>query len=282
MRKLAAPVILLVLVSLGGCAEFLCAPNCRQQHQESSSLVAFLYPQGKLPPANNSIPQLRLPLRVGLTFLPTPSGAGPTAAQREQLLGRVREHFKGRQFVSEIVVIPDYYLNAQRGFEGLAAVQRMYSLDLMALVSYDQVTNSDVNNWSLGYLTIVGAYVLKGNRYDVSTLLDLAVVDPATRSLVLRAGGVDTREGTATAVGAERAERMASASGYDGAANEMITHFDQALAEFEAQVKAGKANVKVVNRDGASGGGGTFDILTLTCLLALAGLSSRLRGHSSG
>jgi rhombotail lipoprotein len=61
----------------------------------------------------------------------------------------------------------------------------------MALVSYDQVAHEDDNNWSLGYLTIVGAYVLKGTRHDVSTLVDLAVVDPATRSLVLRGGSLD-------------------------------------------------------------------------------------------
>jgi rhombotail lipoprotein len=36
-------------------------------------------------------------------------------------------------------------------------VQRLYSLDLTALVSYDQVTNADSINCSLGYLTIVGA-----------------------------------------------------------------------------------------------------------------------------
>ena len=62
--------------------------------------------------------------------------------------------------------------------------QRLYGVDLMALVSYDQVAHEDDNNWSLGYVTIVGAYFLKGTRHDISTLVDLAVVDPATHSLV--------------------------------------------------------------------------------------------------
>ncbi|MDE2347995.1 MAG: rhombotarget lipoprotein [Gammaproteobacteria bacterium] len=283
MRKVVITVLVSALAALAGCADLLCAPNCHAKHQESSSLVAFLYPGASLPPVTNSIPQLHLPLRVGLSFLPTPGGRGPTAAQRQQLLERVRDHFKDLHFVSQIVVIPDYYLAAQHGFEGLAAVQRLYSLDLIALVSYDQVTNTDSNKWSLGYLTIVGAYVLKGNRYDVSTLVDLAVVDPVTRSLVLRAGGVDTRDGTATAVGAARAERAASASGYDAAANQMITHFDAALADFEAQVKAGRANVRVVNRrdagnGGGGSGGGALDWLTVSTLLAIL----MLRGTSPG
>ncbi len=65
-----------------------------------------------------------------------------------------------------------------RGTEG---VQRLYNVDLMALVSYDQVTYTDDNKWSLGYLTIVVSCgeVLGSNEIDMTTLVDLAVVDPA-------------------------------------------------------------------------------------------------------
>ncbi len=186
---------------LAGC-EVLCGPGCGapREHHSSSSLVEFLYPSGALPPVENSIPELHVPLRVGLAFLPSANGAGPDAALKEQLLERVRQHFSDRQFVSDIVIIPDYYLGTQRGYPGLAALQRLYALDVVALVSYDQVTHTQENNWSLGYLTIVGAYVLKGDRYDVSTLVDLAVVDPATRAQDQRAGGVDTRHGTSTLI----------------------------------------------------------------------------------
>ncbi len=156
-------------------------------------------------------------------------------------------------------------------------MQRLYSLDLMALVSYDQVTNTDANNWSLGYLTIVGAYVLKGNRYDLSTLLDLAVVDPVTSSLVLRAGGVATRAGTATLVNAPQAERAASTAGYDAAADQMIAHFNTALTDFEAQVTAGRANVQVVHTGGGGGGKGAFGWWEL-CGLLLFGLWNRMSG----
>src|SRR5688572_32639939 len=114
----------------------------RQSHN-SSSLVEFLYPHGRIPPAENQIPELRVPLRVGLAFLPTQHGAGPTAAQREELLESIRQRFADRKFVTEIVTIPDYYLRSARGFEGLRGVQRLYSIDVMALVSYDQVAHTD-------------------------------------------------------------------------------------------------------------------------------------------
>jgi hypothetical protein len=51
----------------------------RQSHN-SSSLVEFLYPGGRVPPAQNQIPELRVPLRVRLAFLPSQNGAGPGAS----------------------------------------------------------------------------------------------------------------------------------------------------------------------------------------------------------
>src|SRR5215472_11808284 len=260
MRALRVLFVAIAAASLAGCAELgapFCAPYCEASRHSSSSLVEFLYPNGQVPPADNSIPELHVPLRVGLAFLPGRGGVGPEAALREQLLERIRRHFSDRKFVSEIVIIPDYYLAQARGFAGLEAVQRLYSIDLMALVSYDQVMHEDENNWSLGYLTIVGAYVLKGNRYDISTLVDLAVIDPATRSLVLRAGGIDTRHGNTTLIDQPREAREAGNSGFSAASDQMIGRFDAALGAFEAEVRAGRANVRVVHK-GDSGGGGAF------------------------
>ena len=131
------------------------------------------------------------------------------------MLERIRQRFADRKFVTEIVTIPDYYLRNSRGFEGLQGVQRLYSIDIMALVSYDQVEHMDENEWSLGYLTIVGAYVLKGSHHDVATLVDLAVVDPVTQSLILRAGGTDSRNRNSTLVDQPRDARESSAASFD-------------------------------------------------------------------
>jgi rhombotail lipoprotein len=256
--------------ALVGCEAFY--PGNRTTHQSSSSLVSFLYPNGAEPPHENSIPQLHVPLRVGLAMLPAksgPAGLAPDAALRQQLLERVRAHFSDRKFVSEITIIPDYYLDAGKGFAGLEALQRLYDLDVVALVSYDQVMHQDENNWSLGYITIVGAYVLKGNRYEISTLVDLAVVDPVTHSLILRAGGVDTGHGNTTLIELSADARASAAAGFQGASGQMIQHLDASLADFEQQVRSGRARVAVVHK---SGGGGAF---TWPWLLALAPLVLR-------
>jgi rhombotail lipoprotein len=264
----------LAALMLSGCTAMTALLGGREaprQSHNSSSLVEFLYPDGHVPPAENQIPELKVPLRVGLAFLPTQNGAGPTAAQRDELLERIRQRFADRKFVTEIVTIPDYYLRNSRGFDGLQGVQRLYTVDVMALVSYDQVEHTDENEWSLGYLTIVGAYVLKGSHHDVATLVDLAVVDPVTQSLILRAGGTDSRNRNTTLVDQPRETRESSAASFTGATTQMIDNFDLALTKFEADVRAGKANIRVAKREsgGRAGGGGSFGVLSLGVLLAL-------------
>jgi rhombotail lipoprotein len=282
--------LMAVCAALSGCA-VMCWPNCanRSHVASSSSLVAFLYPHGA-PPTGDAIPELHVPLRVGLTFLPT-RGAVDTldAAHQEQLLEQIRARFASRKFIAQIVIIPDYYLTdrglaARSGFEGLEGVQRLYGLDLMALVSYDQVTHVDDNNWSLGYLTIVGAAILKGTRHDVSTLIDLAVVDAPSRSLVLRAGGTDTRHGTTTLIQEDRRSREAGVDGFTAATTQMIDHFDAALTQFEADVRAGKANVRIVSRGSmvhtsSSGGGGAFSWGWLLALVPVVAMRKRRDGR---
>ena len=208
---------------------------------------------------------------MGLAFLPSANGedAGLDEAHKQQLLERIKQRFAGRSFVSEIIVVPDYYLAGRRGFGGLESIKRLYGLDVVALVSFDQQTNLDQNAWSIAYLTIVGAYVVKGSRHDVATLVDLAVVDPQSRQLVIRAGGTDLRHGNTTLIDASRQIREADLAGLSGATDQMLDHFDAALTKFEADVRSGTAGIRVVSKNapGASGGGGALDTTFLIVLL---------------
>jgi len=280
MKRIATALALAATLALSGCALFQhgpCVPRCPVQVTNSSSLVGFLYPDGT-PPPTDTIPQLRVPLRVGLAVLPSRTAYGGLmtldAKQQQDLLEQIRQRFSSRKFVSEIVIIPDYYLATARGFSGLAGVQRLYNIDLMALVSYDQVTHQDDNKLSLGYLTIVGAYILPGTSHDTTTLVDLAVVDPATRSLVLRAGGTSSAHGASTLVDVNRDSRKDSVAGFDAATTQMIGNFDAALTAFEADVRSGKAHVHVVDRysPSLSGGIGAFGAVDILGLLLVAGL----------
>src|ERR1700684_1952390 len=139
---------LVLMVGLTGCTDLLCFSACQRHRQTSPSLVEFLYPNGAPPPAQDAQPQLHLPLRVGLAFLPSrgPEAIGGLdAAHKEALLEQIRQRFISRKFVADIVLIPDYYLQGRRGFEGLEGVQHLYNIDLMALVFYDEGAHADGN-----------------------------------------------------------------------------------------------------------------------------------------
>jgi rhombotail lipoprotein len=270
---------MMAMLALQGCA--LCWDGCGRVTRtgNSTSLVEFLYADG-VPPRTDTVPELRIPLRVGLAFLPSLRDYGTTTldpAQKQQLLERIRQRFQTRQFVSEISIIPDYYLSAAKGFGGLAGVQRLEKLDLIALVSYDQITRRNDNPLSLGYLTIVGAYILPGTNRETTTLVDLAVVDPQTRSLVLRSAGTSEGRGLTTQANAAFSVRNASVKGFDTATAELIENFDVALTKFEADVRAGKANVRVVRRNGGAGAFGGLDAAALALLLVAALWRSRAR-----
>jgi rhombotail lipoprotein len=263
MKRLLLAGAAALAVALSGCTSMHTRTN------RSSSLVSFLYPAtGPQPPANNAIPELRLPMRVGLAMLPSMGAAVPVdATQRQDLLEQIRQRFASRPFVKEIVVIPDYYLTHTKGFAGLEGLQRLYDVDLIALISYDQVSHEDDTALAVSYLTIIGAYIFPGTSHETATLVDLAVIDPETRSLVLRAGGTDTRDGRATFMNVSRKLREDEAAGFAGATNKMIENFDAALTAFESDVRAGKANVRVARSE--AGGGGAFGGLEVLMLLAV-------------
>jgi rhombotail lipoprotein len=268
----------LAAMVLAGCAGMFARTS--QRHHRSSSLVEFLY-AGQAPPARDAVPLLELPLTVGIAFLPSAPRTGPLdEAEKNGVLERVRERFGSRAFVRDIVPIPDYYLAWQPGFDGLASLQRLYDLDLVALVSYDQVSRQEGNELSLAYLTIVGAYLLPGTSQDVSTMVDLAVVDPSSRSLVLRAAGMDSRQGASTDVAANQRLRARGIDSFHAASDQMIERFGAELVRFEQSVRNGTARVRISNRSGSNqggGGGGSAGMFALALLGVAAAATARRR-----
>jgi rhombotail lipoprotein len=285
MRTIITLVLAVLLgTQLAACsaiARLGCGGDCapRRSHADgSSSLVEFLYPAGEAPPPRNTVPQLTLPLRVGLAFLPARSGGtglGPDAAQREELLQSIAARFRERRFISSVVTIPDYYL--QPGGASLESLQRLYQVDVLALVSYDQIGYESDLNKSWTYLTIIGAFVINGTRNEASTLVDLAVVEPRSRALLLRAGGTDQRTRDTNWVDSATDQRLQARTGYANATARMVDNFDVALKQFERDVQEKKAPVSV----SWSGGGGAMDGSWLVALL-IAALAQRVARRYNG
>lgn len=176
----------------------------------SSSLVDYLYPEGEVPPKyEETTPHLRLPLTVGLAFVPSQKSNGFSLpeAKKVQLLEEVKRNFSNLEYVREINIIPDTYMRSAKGFDGAQQIARLYGLDVMALVSYDQVATSTETKSSLLYWTIVGAYLIKGNENQVTTFVDTAVFDMQSRKMLLRAPGVSETRLTSTLVEVDKVNR---------------------------------------------------------------------------
>lgn len=244
----------------------------------SSSLVDYLYPNGEVPPdIQDTIPHLELPLRVGIAFVPGQAGPGSISeATKMHLLEQVKSNFMDREYIAHIEVIPDTYLRSSNGVTGMQQVARLYSMDVMALVSYDQVAHSAETTSSFLYWTIVGAYVVKGNKNDVQTFVDTAVFDVATRKLLFRAPGVNEVKSSSTLVDVERDVRAAQQKSFELAMADMTVNLDKELSTFKERIKS-DGSVRVTRVSGAEGGGGVADTNFLLLLTGLLLLSARLR-----
>ena len=274
MKRLA---ILSIAMLLAACAS-LSGSSGRQG--VSSSLVDYLYPQGEVPPKQAGvITHLQLPLAVGLAFVPSQSSNTQvlSEAERMKLLNDVKKFFEGRDFIREIAVIPDAYLRSGRGFDTLEQTARLYGLDVMALVSYDQVAHTAETTSSFLYWTIVGAYVVKGNKNDVQTFVDTAVFDVATRKLLFRAPGVNDFKSSSTLVDVERDVRAAQQKGLELAMADMTVNLDKELSVFKERIRT-DGSVRVTRMDGSEdGGGGAATVGFLMLITGLLMVSPRRR-----
>lgn len=282
-HRLAFAALLLAAFTLAGCASFFSSYGSRDG--VSSSVVDYLYPPGTgFEPAQEGTPEIRLPARVGLMFVPSArTPAGLAQADRQALLEQVREAFKAQGFIDRIEIVPDSYLRPRGGFDNLDQVARLHGLDLVALVSYDQVSNSSESAASFLYWTIVGAYTVPATRNQVSTFVETTVFDMASRTLLLRAPGQDQRDGGSTAVGSDAVRERLGREGFEAAVADMIPALEAAIDDFGARVKE-EGQVKLVDRRSGqewkgSGGAGSVRAWELGLLLAaFALLSLRRRG----
>ncbi|WP_243384046.1 rhombotarget lipoprotein [Geothrix alkalitolerans] len=274
----------LALLALLGC-------NTPETHVRRSSLMDYLYPKEKAAPLPNPAgARLKLPLTLGVAFVP--GGAASwrvqnlmAPGQEKQLLDVVKQSFKDRPWISEIKLVPSAYLRPGGGFENMDQVARMYGVDVMALVSVDQVQNTDPRWYSFTYLSIVGAYVLPGDANDTNTLIDAAVYDVASHTFLLRAPGQSQVKGSSTWAYREKQLREHSAKGLELAMTDLAKNLDAEVGAFKAEVARGeRKDVDVVDRQGVSlrqsGGrnfGGSTSWIEVLGALILLGAALRLR-----
>ena len=287
--KLTSNILIIALAALiTGCAG--------QQTRMKSSVVDYLYPYSTETVVQPSIPVLSIPVKVGIAFVPekTSSSRGAntwsgvvggdslTEANKSELLERVAQNFRKREFVSEIEVIPSPYLTRGGGFENLGQIKTMYGIDVIALVSYDQAQFTDEGLLSLTYWTLIGAYIVSGEKNDTNTMLDTAVYDIQSRKMLFRAPGTSNIKGRSTPINLSEELRIDSLSGFKEAADKMTVNLEFQLDKFKEKIKNDPTKVKIVHSAGYSGGGsfGLVEmglLLIFTILLRYKSYSTNLR-----
>ncbi len=273
MTKLIVVALSVAGLLLGGCETFWFAGNNEKIRQgQSSSLVEYLYPHGEPPVPDNALPHLDLPIRVGIAFVPTRIGSGPSAKEKHELLDRVAVSFADRPFVENIEVIPDVYLRSRRGTLGLRQIAHLHNVDVMALVSYDQLSISAERDSAILYWTVVGALFIKGNSNEVHTMIDTAVFDANSSKLLMRAPGVSKQSRNSNLIDNAQTLRQLNFEGFSRSTDDMIVNLDDALENFRTEVQEGQ-RAEVTWKAG-HGGGGQTDLALLALLTLL--LSAKL------
>lgn len=269
-----------MLAALAGCASFFSGGGTRSG--VSSSVVDYLYPSNaKFEPIQEGTPEVKLPARVGLMFVPSQrQPAGVTAADKQSLLNKVRDTFRNQPFIERIEIIPETYLRPRGGFDNLEQVARLHGVDIVALVSYDQILRTEESPASLLYWTIVGAYTIPANRNQVSTFVETSVFDVKTRTLLLRAPGQDQRHGNSTAVRVDDVQERLAGESFKSAIDDMTANLDKSIVDFSQRVRE-EGQVKLVDRRSGgdwhrrSGGTGSVGLWELGILLLAGALLQR-------
>lgn len=262
--------LLLCVFVVAGCAT-------KSQHR-SSSVMQYLYPKQEVI-VTPSMPRLTLPLRVGIAFVPESFGVQAlTESHKMGLMKEVSQHFKQYDFVKSITLIPSAYLRKEGSFSNLDQVRTMHGIDVVVLLSYDQTQFTDEGFAAVTYWTLVGAYLIPGEKNATHTMLDAAVYDIQSRNMLFRAPGVSHIKSKATPVNLSETLRADSLNSFQLASADLIKNLDLQLSVFRERIKESPDEYQIVHRQGYTGGGSVdaFFLWFALLMLGYAMLKRRL------
>lgn len=259
-------LIFATLIATSGCSGLY-----QQEETVSSSLVNFLYPDSEnYQKYQPSTPHLTLPINVGIAFVLSSnySKLALSSKRKYELLSKVKAELSELKYVNRIEIISDSYLKKGGGFDNLKQLSRLYDVQVMALVSYDQVARNSQNNAALLYWTIAGMYLIPGNNNSTQTFIDTAVFDIDSSQLLFRAPGLSSVDTLSTAVGIDDTLHENSNEGFDLAVTDMVKNLNSEIESFKVRIKEEKV-AKVSYSKNYSGGGST-NWLVLLSLIGVA------------
>ncbi len=228
----------------------LCVGCGTLEVRKSSSAVDYLFPEGA-PASTPRDVTLRLPVRVGVAFAPGGESSRYDALsqfsdvtalsemERQSILERVAEAVTRLDQVQKAQTIPGQYLHEGGSFDELDQLAHTFGIDLIVLLSYDQLQFSHTNNWSLTYMTLVGAWFVEGEDNQTQTFIEAMVYDIPSRTLLFRATGSSQLGGSATPLDTMPELLRDATAGLAQSTEELLVNLGDALAAFEQQISSG-------------------------------------------
>jgi rhombotail lipoprotein len=241
-----------------------------QSNFSNSSVVDFLYPNQRDVVETAQIPVLTLPLRVGVAFTPGSQRQNSplTENDKTKLMQEVSADFRKYDFVEDIEIIPSAYLRPQGSFSNLDQIRKMFNIDVIALLSFDQTRFTDSGKASFAYWTLVGAYLVPGEKNDTHTMIDAAVYDIRSHKMLFRAPGLSMVKSRATPFELSEQVREDAALGFQQASAELAVNLEEQLALFRERIKEAPEEIQIAHSGDYRGGGSLdFSILLLMLLL---------------
>jgi len=236
--KIFKTVAVISAVLLAACAS---VGTTRQQ----SSLMGYLYPDGQPQPQSTAVAAVKLPLRLGIMLAPTvdtqrsgyiltprvnqPLSTGDQVAYLEQIAAE----FRTSPEFKDVQVIPSSYVQEGGGFKNMDVLASMYSVDAIAVVSYDQLQTTDEGKDSFLYWTVLGAYVVDTEKNASTTFVDTAMFDVKSHKLLFHASGTSHSASTGTLANNSEEVRGASHQGFVDAFAAMATDISTNLKTFK-------------------------------------------------
>ena len=224
--------IFLGIVPLSGCGHYTT--------QRTSNVLTYLYPGGSRPAEipKDSQPDIPFPIKLGIAFVPESLTVSfgedikiepLTEKVKMEMMKELTAQLRQSPVFAEIGEIPSLYLKPGGGFTNLDQIHAMTGVDVIGLVSYDQVQFTDRGLVSLLYWTGIGRYVVPGEKNDTNTMMDAALFHIPTRKPLLRATGQSGVYHYSTPRNQSQNLRDDSEQGFKESLHMLAAHFKEQL-----------------------------------------------------
>lgn len=219
---------------------FLCGCGAGSRARSTSNLGEFLYPKMDGTVEKESPSALPMPFKIGIAFVPDSSSTvndSPTTTkagvrntlmlsekQKTDLMGKILKVIQTYPFIKSIESIPSQYLVSKGGFTNLDQIRSLYGIDVIILLSYDQVQHTDEGLSSIMYWTILGAYMVEGEKNDTNTMIDAAAFYIPSRKMIFRCAGTSHVKAKSTPINLSEQLRIDSYDGFEKAVDSLTAN----------------------------------------------------------